>query len=82
MSYDKQSFLAGISVGTQLKGWASFRAAGGDPNVASHTYPKVARLYSSSLLIPVYSFVRPSMTAAILLTESQLIPVESYEGGE
>lgn len=23
MKYDKQSFLAGITVGTQLKGWAS-----------------------------------------------------------
>ena len=24
MSYDKKSFLAGLSAGTQLKGWASY----------------------------------------------------------
>ena len=31
MSYDKDSFLSGITVGAQLKGWASADGVGGGP---------------------------------------------------
>lgn len=80
-SREKKIFFAGVSVGTQLKGWASVGGSGaGDPNVASHIFPNVAQLQIPSVF-PIQSFGHPAFRAAVLNVPA-VIPVYSYEGSE
>lgn len=82
-SREKKIFFAGVSVGTQLKGWASAGGGNGgtgDSDTASHIYPRVAKISVPSVL-PIRSFVRPAIRAATINVPN-IIPVETYEGGE
>ena len=73
MKYDKNSFLAGISVGRTLKGWAAgsegFSGGGGGGN--------------SITIIPVVTFVRKDITNIAAVLPMQVIPVLDFvEEGE
>lgn len=64
MNYDKNSFLAGISVGRTLKGWASGNvSSGGDSRIAE--------------IIPVTSYV-PQFSVPVTLDTLDAVPVTSY----
>lgn len=70
MNYDKNSFLAGISVGRTLKGWAGVTGGfGGGGN--------------SITIIPVSDFVREDITNIAAVLPMQVIPVSDFvEEGE
>lgn len=51
MNYDKNSFIAGIAVGRQLKGWASGVNAQDDPSAAA-TLSAVPVMQVSTVTIP------------------------------
>lgn len=70
MKYDKNSFLAGISVGRTLKGWAGGAGGfGGGRN--------------SITIIPVSKFVREDITNIAAVLPMQVIPVSDFvEEGE
>ena len=82
MAYDEESLFTGIRIGQTMKGWASFDSNGGSgsSDVASHIYPKAAKIRTPSVF-PVKSFVRPAIRAAVV-NVPQIIPVYAYEGGE
>lgn len=74
MNYDKNSFLAGVSVGRTLKGWAagsegfSGGGSGGE---------------NSTTIIPVVEFVRKDITNIAAVLPMQVIPVLDFvEEGE
>nr|DAG31380.1 MAG TPA: hypothetical protein [Caudoviricetes sp.] len=70
MNYDKNSFLAGISVGRTLKGWAG--GAGGFGGGGN-----------SITIIPVSKFVREDITNIAAVLPMQVIPVSDFvEEGE
>lgn len=64
MEYDKNSFLAGISVGRTLKGWASGDVSSGGGN-------RIAEI------IPVTSYV-PQFSVSVTLDTLDAVPVTSY----
>lgn len=69
MEYDKNSFLAGISVGRTLKGWAGGAGGFGGGN--------------SITIIPVAKFVREDITNIAAVLPMQVIPVSDFvEEGE
>lgn len=73
MKYDKNSFLAGISVGRTLKGWAAgsdgFSGGGGGGN--------------SITIIPVVKFARKDIANIAAVLPMQVIPVLDFvEEGE
>ena len=73
MNYDKNSFLAGISVGRTLKGWAAgsegFSGGGGGGN--------------SITIIPVVKFARKDIANIAAVLPMQVIPVLDFvEEGE
>lgn len=74
MNYDKNSFLAGISVGRTLKGWAAGSegfSGGGNGRENSTT------------IIPVVEFVRKDITNIAAVLPMQFIPVLDFvEEGE
>ena len=74
MGYDKKSFLAGLSAGTQLKGWASY------PSGASHQYsidaPK--RYPDPPLLVVNGDILNGNYTAPMALPYPPLIEVFSF----
>lgn len=73
MNYDKNSFLAGISVGRTLKGWAAGSegfSGGGDGG-------------NSITIIPVVKFARKDITNIAAVLPMQVIPVLDFvEEGE
>lgn len=73
MEYDKNSFLAGISVGRTLKGWAAgndgFSGGGGGGN--------------SITIIPVVKFARKDIANIAAVLPMQVTPVLDFvEEGE
>lgn len=75
MNYDKNSFLAGISVGRTLKGWA----CGGNLSVGiSGSVLNVSPLLLDSLdAIPVLAYSQP-IKNIIQLDSLDVIPVVTY----
>lgn len=64
MKYDKNSFLAGISVGRTLKGWAAGSEGFSGGN--------------SITIIPVTKFVREDITNIAAVLPMQVIPVLDF----
>ncbi len=81
--YDKKSFLAGIAVGRQLKGWATAEAGGGSVNIdgeASHIVKRAAKIEVPPGVIPT-TFLHPIVRKPTLIIVPHIIPT-TYVGSE
>lgn len=73
MAYDKKSFLAGLSAGTQLRGWASYPS-----DVLSRYSIDATRVLPSPPVIPATAFLCAEVTAVAVLPSPPLIEVFSF----
>ena len=72
MAYDKKSFLAGISVGTQLKGWAT----GPGATLVPHNFRNVVMLKPpQSMLV---TFMRAEITSITAILPPEIMPVTDF----
>lgn len=72
MKYDKKSFLAGITVGTQLKGWAT----GPGATLVPHNFRNVVMLKPpQSVLV---TFTRAEITNVMAILPPVVTPVTDF----
>ena len=72
MAYDKKSFLAGISVGTQLKGWAT----GPGATLVPHNFRNVVMLKLPQSVLTTFTRAEITSITAILIPE--ITPVTDF----
>lgn len=77
MAYDKKSFLTGLSVGSQLKGWASVGGSGGNANELLDMLSLKPITLKAASLIEVDNVV-VAVGSPVVLVAASIILVTSF----